>query len=75
MEHQSDETARRYANALFEIGVENDVVETFQEHLEAVVEAIRDAAHTGEKGDGKIFVLPVEGATQIRTANEGTEAV
>lgn len=39
MEHQSDETARRYANALFEIGVENDVVDTFQEHLEAVAEA------------------------------------
>jgi len=43
--------------------------------VEEVVEAIRDAAHTGEKGDGKIFVLPVEGATQIRTAKEGTEAV
>jgi nitrogen regulatory protein P-II 1 len=40
-----------------------------------VVEAIADAAHTGEKGDGKIFVLPVSDAVQIRTGTSGTEAV
>jgi len=40
-----------------------------------VVEAIRDAAHTGEKGDGKVFVLPVSHAVQIRTGKEGSEAV
>jgi Amt family ammonium transporter len=42
---------------------------------EDVVDAIRDAANTGEPGDGKIFVMPVENATQVRTGNEGTEAV
>ena len=42
---------------------------------EDVVEAIKEGAHTGEKGDGKIFVLPVESATQIRTGKEGAEAV
>ncbi|MFB6119983.1 MAG: P-II family nitrogen regulator [Halobacteriaceae archaeon] len=42
---------------------------------EDVVEAIRDAAHTGEPGDGKIFVLPVDDAYQIRTGKEGPEAV
>jgi len=42
---------------------------------EAVVEAIREAAYTGEAGDGKIFVLPVESAVQIRTGDTGTEAV
>ncbi len=40
-----------------------------------VVDAIEEGAHTGEKGDGKIFVLPVESATQIRTGAEGHEAV
>jgi Amt family ammonium transporter len=40
-----------------------------------VVEAIADAAHTGDPGDGKIFVLPVESAYQVRTGNTGTEAV
>ena len=42
---------------------------------EAVVEAIAEAAHTGQKGDGKVFVLPVEEAVQIRTGKRGTEAV
>ncbi|QSG11147.1 Nitrogen regulatory protein PII [Halapricum desulfuricans] len=43
--------------------------------VDDVVEAIKDGAHTGEKGDGKIFVLPVEDAVQIRTGEEGPEAV
>ncbi|MHC3436779.1 ammonium transporter [Natrialbaceae archaeon A-gly3] len=40
-----------------------------------VVEAIREAANTGEPGDGKIFVLPVEGACQVRTGDTGPDAV
>ncbi|WP_135827361.1 ammonium transporter [Halorussus halobius] len=40
-----------------------------------VVEAIREAADTGEPGDGKIFVLPVEDAVQVRTGTRGTDAV
>ncbi len=40
-----------------------------------VVNAIADVAHTGEPGDGKIFVLPVEEAYQIRTGAVGTDAV
>ncbi|WP_137284119.1 ammonium transporter [Halorussus salinisoli] len=40
-----------------------------------VVEAIREAADTGEPGDGKIFVIPVEDACQVRTGVRGTEAV
>ncbi|WP_435334242.1 P-II family nitrogen regulator [Haloarchaeobius sp. TZWWS8] len=42
---------------------------------EDVVTAIAEAAHTGEKGDGKIFVLPVASAYQVRTGKEGVEAV
>ncbi|GGC50974.1 P-II family nitrogen regulator [Haloferax sulfurifontis] len=40
-----------------------------------VVEAIADAAHTGEKGDGKVFTLPVESAVQVRTGKTGRDAV
>ena len=40
-----------------------------------VVEAIKEGAHTGEKGDGKVFVLPVDSATQIRTGKTGPDAV
>jgi Amt family ammonium transporter len=40
-----------------------------------VVEAISEAAGTGEPGDGKVFVMPVEDALQIRTGKRGMEAV
>ena len=39
-----------------------------------VVETILKHARTGEVGDGKIFVIPVEEAIRIRTGEEG-EAV
>ena len=42
---------------------------------EQVVEAIRHAAHTGRKGDGKIYVVPMERAVRIRTGEEGEAAV
>ncbi|WP_411964990.1 P-II family nitrogen regulator [Haloferax sp. YSMS24] len=42
---------------------------------EDVVDAIADAAHTGEKGDGKVFVIPVDDAVQVRTGKEGKPAV
>ena len=40
-----------------------------------VAEAICEAASTGEPGDGKVFILPVEDAVQVRTGKSGTEAV
>ena len=43
--------------------------------LDRAIEAILDAAHTGEVGDGKVFVTPVEEAIRIRTGETGTEAV
>ena len=43
---------------------------------EDVVDAIADAAYTGEKGGGgKVFVLPVESATQIRTGETRSDAI
>ncbi|BDI31454.1 nitrogen regulatory protein P-II 1 [Capsulimonas corticalis] len=42
---------------------------------EAVVAAIEEAAQTGEIGDGKIFVYPVERAIRIRTGEEGETAI
>jgi nitrogen regulatory protein PII len=43
--------------------------------LEAALATIQQAAQTGEIGDGKIFVLPVENAVRIRTGETGTIAV
>jgi Amt family ammonium transporter len=40
-----------------------------------VVDAIREGANTGEPGDGKIFVMPVEDAIQVRTGKQGPDAV
>ena len=42
---------------------------------EDVVAAIVESASTGEPGDGKVFVMPVDDATQIRTGKEGIDAV
>lgn len=43
--------------------------------VDAVIEAIQNAAQTGKIGDGKIFVLPVEQAVRIRTGEQGQDAV
>ncbi|WP_027881460.1 P-II family nitrogen regulator [Meiothermus rufus] len=51
-----------------EIGVSDHFVEP-------TVKAILSSARTGEVGDGKIFVLPVEKVYRIRTGEEDTAAV
>ncbi|MUV57533.1 P-II family nitrogen regulator [Halogeometricum sp. CBA1124] len=40
-----------------------------------VADAIADAARTGDPGDGKVFVLPVDDAVQVRTGKTGRDAV
>jgi nitrogen regulatory protein P-II 1 len=52
----------------FEIGVSDHFVEP-------TVKAILGAARTGEVGDGKVFVLPVEKVYRIRTGEEDQAAV
>ena len=43
--------------------------------VEAAITAITEAARTGEIGDGKIFVTPVENAIRIRTGERGEAAL
>lgn len=45
------------------------------DQLDAVIEAITKAAHTGKIGDGKIFVTPIEQVVRIRTGETGAEAL
>jgi nitrogen regulatory protein PII len=45
------------------------------ELAERAVEAIREAAATGQIGDGKIFVVDLEQALRIRTGESGNEAL
>ena len=39
------------------------------------VEAISKAAHSGNIGDGKIFILPLEDCIRIRTGEKGGVAI
>ncbi len=43
--------------------------------LELVLEAIEKSAHTGNIGDGKIFVHNIEQVIRIRTGETGVEAL
>ena len=53
---------------MLDIGVTEPFVET-------TIETILGAARTGDVGDGKIFVLPVEKVYRIRTGEEDMAAV
>ncbi len=46
-----------------------------EKDTERVVKMICDAAHTGNIGDGKIFVMPVVDAIRVRTGERGDAAV
>jgi nitrogen regulatory protein P-II 2 len=43
--------------------------------VDPTIEAIRVSARTGQIGDGKIFVLPLERAVRVRTAETGDDAL
>jgi nitrogen regulatory protein P-II 2 len=59
---------RLLSKVKLELAVNDDFVDT-------AVEAIRKAAHTGNIGDGKIFVLPLEQCFRIRTGETGSVAI
>lgn len=46
-----------------------------EEKLEAVLQAISKAGNTGQVGDGKIFIIPVQDALRIRTGERGESAL
>ena len=46
-----------------------------EERAESAVDAIMKSAKTGKIGDGKIFVMSVDDAIRIRTAEKGAKAV
>lgn len=45
------------------------------DQCEEVVQAIRSAAHTGEIGDGKIFIIPLEDSIRVRTGERGEDSL
>ncbi|MBZ2165266.1 P-II family nitrogen regulator [Methanobacterium spitsbergense] len=46
-----------------------------EEDVSLVVEAIMKVNHTGQIGDGKVFVCPIEEALRVRTMENGDEAI
>ena len=42
------------------------------EQVEQVVQTIQKAAHTGNPGDGRIFVIPIEQTVKIKTGERDT---
>ena len=45
------------------------------ELVESAVDAIVNAARTGEEGDGRVFVSPISQAVRIRTGESGEDSV
>jgi nitrogen regulatory protein P-II 1 len=50
-------------------------VVVLDEDVGRILNAIANSVRTGEMGDGKIFVLPVENAVRVRTGEEGENAI
>ena len=50
-------------------------VVVMDEDVSSVVNAICKGAKTGEIGDGKIFIIPIEDAVRVRTGDSGINAV
>lgn len=45
------------------------------ENADAVIDTIMKVNRTGEIGDGKVFICPVEDVIRIRTDEQGNEAI
>jgi len=59
-------------NLLKKVRLEIAVNEAF---VQPTIDAIIRGARTGEIGDGKIFVLPLERCVRIRSGEEGNDAI
>ena len=70
--HESYRGVDIEVNLLKKIRLEIAVNEDF---VERTINAIIEGARTGEIGDGKIFVLPLERCLRIRTGEEGHAAI
>jgi nitrogen regulatory protein P-II 1 len=59
-------------NLLNKVRIEIAVTKPF---VEKTIEAIIRGARTGEIGDGKIFILPIEDTVRIRSGERGEAAI
>lgn len=67
--HRALEDVTEYTKKVrIEVVAHNDMVDQ-------IVQVIKQMAHTGNRGDGKIFVWPIEHAVRIKTGETGEAAV
>lgn len=59
-------------NLLHKLKVEVVVVD---EMVEPLIKAVREAIQTGEVGDGKMFIIPIDDAVRVRTGEQGDIAL
>ena len=52
-----------------------EIVVSSEEWEKKTIAAIKEAAFTGEPGDGKIFTFDLRGVCRIRTGEEGFDAI
>ena len=50
-------------------------IAVLDDQCEEVVQSIRQSAYTGEIGDGKIFILPLEDSVRVRTGERGEDSI
>lgn len=70
--HSPNEEAEALLGTAPKIRVEIMVSDELAPKVTAV---ITEAAHTGNRGDGKVYVLPLESAVRISTRERGEDAV
>jgi len=70
--HESYRGADEEVNLLKKVRLEIAVNDSF---VQPTVEAIILSARSGDIGDGKIFILPLEECIRIRTGEKGSPAI
>ena len=55
--------------------VKIEIIVSSQEFADTAVNAIKEAAHTGKIGDGKIFVSDISSVVRVRTGETDEEAL
>jgi nitrogen regulatory protein PII len=72
------ERVETYRGTTVQMGLSEKVrfeIAVSDEFVDPTVEALCDGARTGEVGDGKIFVVPLDRAVRIRTGDTDVRAV
>jgi nitrogen regulatory protein P-II 1 len=72
------ERVETYRGTTVEVGLSDKVrfeIAVSDDFVQATIDALCDGARTGEVGDGKIFVVPLERAVRIRTGETDQSAV